>query len=135
MESYRQKHRLMNLRARTRQAGITVIGFLILACLVGVVGLAAIKVTPMYINNMRLSRTMTDVQGELNGTGANPQSIRVALAKRFSIEDIDLPQDAIKINQSRNGGYTLHIQYENRAPYAADLWLVVAFDKQVEIRR
>ena len=135
MESYRQRHRLTNPGARTRQTGITVIGFLILACLVGVVGLAAIKVTPMYINNMRLSKVLTDVQGDLNGKGTNPQGIRVELAKRFSIEDINLPEDSIKINQNRSGGYTLRIQYENRAPYAADLYLVVAFDKQVEIRR
>jgi Domain of unknown function (DUF4845) len=134
MESYRQEHRLTSPFARGRQTGITVIGFLILACLVGVVGLAAIKVTPMYINNMRLSKTLTDVQGELNGTGANPQSIRNALDKHFIVEDIDLPMDSIKIAQSSHG-YTLRIQYENRAPYAADLYLVVAFDKQVEIRR
>ena len=134
MESYRQGHRLTSPHARARQAGITVIGFLILACLVGVVGLAAIKVTPMYINNMRLSKTLTDVQGELNGQGANPQTIRNALDKHFIVEDIDLPKDSIKITQS-SAGYTLRIVYENRAPYAADLYLVVAFDKQVEIRR
>ncbi len=135
MESYRQTNRLMSPPGRARQTGITAIGFLILACLIGVVGLAVIKVTPMYLNNMRLAKSLTDVQTELNGTGANPQSIRVALAKRFSIEDINLPQDSIKINQSKAGGYSVRIQYENRAPYAADLWLVVAFDKQVEIRR
>ena len=135
MESYRQGHRLSNLSRRDRQTGITVIGFMILACLVGVVGLAAIKVTPMYINNMRLGKILTDVQGDLNGKGTNPQGIRNELYKRFSIEDIDLPPNDIVINQSRNGGYTVRIKYENRAPYAADLWLVVAFDKQVEIRR
>ena len=88
----------------------------------------------MYINNMRLSKTLTDVQGELNGQGANPQTIRNALDKHFIVEDIDLPKDSIKITQS-SAGYTLRIVYENRAPYAADLYLVVAFDKQVEIRR
>jgi hypothetical protein len=88
----------------------------------------------MYIKNMRLSTVLDDVQTELSGKGSTPSSIRVELAKRFSVEDIDLPADNIKINQSRNG-YSVRVQYENRAPYVADIWLVVAFDKQVEIRR
>jgi hypothetical protein len=29
----------------------------------------------------------------------------------------------------------VRIQYEERAPYVADIYLVVAFDKQVEIQR
>jgi len=133
MESYRKRHRVAPI-ARDRQRGVTVIGFLILAILFGIVGLAAIKVTPMYIKNMRLSKVLQDTQQELNGKGANPQNIRVEIAKRFSIEDINLPNDNIKINQSKNG-YTVRIQYENRVPYVADVWLLIVFDKQVEIRR
>jgi hypothetical protein len=29
----------------------------------------------------------------------------------------------------------LRVQYENRAPYVADIYLVVAYDRQVEITR
>lgn len=133
MESYRKGHR-MNIGARSRQRGVTVLGFLILAVLFGVIGLAAIKVTPMYIKNMRLSRVLQDTQEELNGKGPNPTSIRQEIAKRFSIEDINLPSDNIKITQSKSG-YTVRIQYENRVPYIADVWLLIVFDKQVEIRR
>lgn len=132
MESYRHGYRMRGVPRS--QAGITVLGFLIIATLLGVVGLGAIKVTPMYLQNMRLSTILTDVKRDLDGKGADQNSIRYALAKRFSIEDIDLPRDNLKISQSRDG-YSVRIQYENRAPYFADIWLVVAFDKQVEIRR
>ena len=133
MESYRKGYR-MSIGARNRQRGVTVLGFLILAALFGVIGLAAIKVTPMYIKNMRLSRVLQDTQQELNGKGANPGSIRSEIQKRFSIEDINLPSETIKVAQSKNG-YTVRIQYENRAPYIADVWLLIVFDKQVEISR
>jgi hypothetical protein len=113
---------------------MTVLGFLALAALFGVVALAVIKVTPMYIKNMRMSQVLRDTQHELNGKGVNAQNIRVEMAKRFSIEDINLPSDNVKIAQSANG-YTVRIQYENRVPYLADLWLLTVFDKQVEIRR
>lgn len=133
MESNRKTHRVAP-STRNAQRGMTVLGFLALAALFGVVGLAAIKVTPMYIKNMRLAQVLRDTEHELNGKGVNAQSIRVEIAKRFSIEDINLPQDNIKIAQSANG-YSVRIQYENRVPYVADLWLLTVFDKQVEIRR
>jgi hypothetical protein len=117
----------MNGVARHRQRGITVLGFL-------VIGLAGIKVTPMYIKNMRLSRVLQDAQTELAGKSPNPASIRNEIYKRFSIEDINLPNENVKIVQSKNG-YTVRIQYENRVPYIADIWLLIVFDKQVEIRR
>jgi len=120
--------------SRHAQAGVTALGFLVLASLFGVVGLAAIKVVPMYIKNARMDTILAEIQKELNGQGANPSSIRYAIAKRFSVEDINMDIDKIQIAQSKEG-YSLRIAYENRAPYVADIYLVVAYNKQVEIRR
>ena len=132
MESYRQRRRVSV--GRRRQAGITVIGFVILACLFGIVGLAALKLVPMYLQNMRLDTVLKDIKMELDGTGTTPPVIQRALAKRFDIEGITLPLDEVKITQGKTG-YEVRIQYENRAPYVANVWLMVAFDKQVEIKR
>jgi hypothetical protein len=119
---------------RHAQAGITALGFLILASLVGVVGLGVMKVTPMYIKNMRMDSILTDIERELSGQSATPQGIRAALARRFSVEDVNMDIDALKITQSKNG-YSLRVQYEERASYVADVYLLVAYDKQVEITR
>jgi hypothetical protein len=133
MESHRQRHRMMGA-TRHSQAGITALGFLILAVLFGAVGFAALKVTPMYIKNMRMDTILEDVKRDLSGNGPTPQSIRYELAKRFSVEDVDLDIDALKITQSKNG-FTLRVQYDERASYVANVYLVVAYDKQVEITR
>jgi hypothetical protein len=113
---------------------MTVLGFLILATLVGVVGLAALKVTPMYIKNMRMTTILDDVQRDLSGQSPTPVAIRQELARRFAVEDINLDIDGLKITQSRNG-FSLRVQYEERASYVADIYLLVAYDKQVEITR
>jgi hypothetical protein len=120
--------------SRRSQAGVTALGLLILATLVGVVGLAVLKLTPIYIKNMRMSTILDDVERELSGQNATPQSIRNELTRRFIVEDIRLGNDELKITQSR-GGYALRVQYEERAPYVSDIYLLVAFDKQVEITR
>jgi len=133
MESYRRGHR-MTVSTRHSQGGMTALGFIIIAALVGIVGLAALKVTPMYIKSMRMSTIMADVENDLSGQSPTAVTIRQELARRFSVEDINLDTDSLKITQSKNG-FTLSIQYEERAPYIADIYLLVAFDKQVEIRR
>jgi len=133
MESHRQRHRMTGA-TRHSQAGITALGFLILAMLVGVVGFAVMKVTPMYIKNMRMSTVLEDVKRDLSGQAPTPASIRNELARRFSIEDLNLDIEAMKITQSKTG-YTLRVQYDERASYIANMYLLVAYDKQVEITR
>ena len=133
MAPNRRGHR-MTASTRHAQAGMTALGFLILAALVGVVGLAVLKVTPMYIKNMRMDTIMTEVAKEMSGQGTTPAGIRNALQRRFAVEDIRMNDDEMKITQSKTG-YSLRVQYEERASYVADIYLVVAYDKQVEIVR
>ena len=133
MESHRNGHRMMG-SIKHSQAGITALGFLILAVLCGVVGLAVMKVTPMYIKNMRMTTILNDVKDQMSGQAPTPQTIRNELFRRFSVEDIALGNDEVKIAQSKNG-YSLQVRYENRASYLADIYLVIAYDKQVEITR
>ena len=126
----------MSLPVRRGQFGITTIGFLLLAVLVGVVGLGAIKLTPMYIKNMQLSKLLDGLQAQLpRGDGVSPAAIRSVIDKKCDIEGIELPKDSLKIAQSKSGGYDVHITYESRAPYVAGIYLLLEFDKQVEIHK
>ena len=133
MESNRQGRRLVTA-PRSRQRGITFLGLCILGVLVGVVGLACIKVVPMYVMDLKLSKALEGISEELNGKEVNPQSIQYALYKKFSVEDINLPKDSIKIAPSKNG-FSVRIQWENRAPYLGDVWLMIVYDKTVEIKK
>ena len=134
MESHRQGRRLV-IAPRARQRGITFIGLMILAVLVGIVGLAGLKLVPMYINDMKLSKALEGIQEEMNGKEVTVQSIQYALYKKFSVEDINnLPKDSIKIAPSKNG-FSVRIQYENRTAYLGDVWLMIVFDKTVEIHK
>ena len=133
MESHRQGRRLVTA-PRARQRGITLIGLVILAVLVGVVALAGIKLVPMYINDMKLSKALDGIQEELSGKEVTVQSIQYALYKRFSVEDINLPKDSIKVAPSKNG-FSVRIQWENRTSYLGDVWLMIVFDKTVEIHK
>lgn len=129
-------HRTANrmTRMRRRQTGVTAIGFICLASVFVIVGLAGLKIAPLYMQKMRVSTVLADVEKELSGNGSNPQNIRNALQNRFYIEGIKVPRENVSIKQVSTG-YQVHIEQENRTPFIADLWFVVMVDEQVEIRR
>jgi hypothetical protein len=133
MGPHRKSDRLSSC-IRRRQGGMTVIGFLFLAALVGIVGLGGIKVFPLYYTNLRIGRVMDDVRRDLEGTNTTPQAIRSELDRRFVVESVELPRQNVKIARM-DDGYQLRITYEGRTSYIGNVWLLVEFDKQVEIRR
>jgi len=53
MESHRRPYRLTGFGPR-RQAGISALGALLLATVFGSVGLAALKITPLYLESLRV---------------------------------------------------------------------------------
>ena len=134
MESNRQGYPVIGRMPRHRQAGITVIGFLILAAVFGTIGLAVLKIVPLYLEKMRVDRVLEDVQTELTAGGNSERSIRIALEQRFYVENLVVPPDEILIARAGDG-FTIRVVREARAPFAADLSFVVSIDRQVEIGR
>lgn len=125
----------MKRRAKNRQSGITLIGFLMLAAVFGLVGLAVLKIVPLYLEKMSVNTVLEDLQAELATGGNNATSIRIALENRFYVENLrPLQSDEFQIRREGEG-YTLAINRESREPFLADLYFVVVIDEQVEISR
>ena len=134
MESHRRPYRLAGPSHR-RQAGITTLGFLLLAVVFGSFGLAALKVAPLYLESIRLKTVLADLKEELDGGGTTTAgSLRLNLASRLYIEGIVLGPEAVKISPGTNG-YSVAVQYDNRTRFIGNIWFLVAADEQIEIRR
>jgi len=133
MESHRRPYRLAGPSHR-RQAGMTALGFLLLAIVFGSFGLAALKVTPLYLESIRLKTVLSDLKEELDGTGTTAGSVRLNLASRLYIEGMALGPEAVKITPGTNG-YDVLVQYDNRTRFIGNIWFLVAVDEQIEIRR
>jgi Tfp pilus assembly major pilin PilA len=135
MEPNRTGNQLIRSPRGSRQRGITVIGFLLLAVVFGVVGLAVLKIVPLYMEKMRVGTVLSDLQSELATGGNTAQGIRIALEQRMYVENLR-PLTANELNITREGeGYTVHVSRESREPFLADLFFVVVIDEQVEISR
>ena len=117
-----------------RQRGVTAIGWLILLIPFAIVIYAGIRLAPIYLNYMKVSRTLSQVADEYHtGNAATPDGMRDSIAKHFMVEEVDYP--TIKdISISRGAaGWEIEAAYYDQAPLFANITLQIAFDKTVTL--
>ena len=118
---------------RNRQLGVTAIGWLFLLTPLAVVVYAGIRLTPVYLNYMKVAKAMEGAVTELKAGGASPQSIRSTIDKHFEIDMVEYPTTKeMKITKD-GGSWVVESQYDDDAPLFANLSLHVTFDKKVKI--
>ena len=120
---------------RSRQTGITFIGWIILLIPLAICVYAGIRLAPIYLNYMKVARTLEQVKSEFKGgAGNDPGSvagIRSAIEKHLNIESVDYPElKDIKI--ARDGrAWTVSASSDDQAPLFANMFILVSFDKSV----
>jgi len=118
---------------RNRQLGVTAIGWLFLLTPLAVVVYAGIRLTPVYLNYMKVAKAMDGAVTELKAGGASPQSIRNTIDKHFEIDMVDYPTTKdMKITKD-GGVWLVESQYDDDAPLFANVSLHITFDKTVRI--
>jgi hypothetical protein len=119
---------------RQPQLGMTFIGLLCILALVGVIGYAGVRLVPVYLNYMKLARTMESAATEFKGESAGLDGVRKSLDRHWAIEDITaVDQKDIEITKD-DSGLQLHVAYDDTVPYIANISLSVHFDKTVKVQ-
>lgn len=117
-----------------RQRGMTFIGLLCILALAGVVVYAGIRLVPIYLNYMKIARTMDSVATEIKGENPDPAAIRTLIDRHFTIEDpTNVEAKDIEITRD-DSGVRMHVAYDDAVPYVANVSLSVHFDKTVKVR-
>jgi Tfp pilus assembly protein PilE len=120
---------------RRKQQGMTLIGMVIVALIAGVFVLAGIRLTPVYLEYMKVDSALKSMKSDLDGSNAGPGQIRTSLERRFDIESVrNLRAKDIKIERTANG-YRVEADYEGRTVFIGNLYFVVDFDTSVEVTR
>jgi hypothetical protein len=113
-----------------RQRGMTFLGLLILVAFVGMFVFAGIKLAPAYLEYMEVNKALESLKTDGGGT---PQSFRLALEKRFDIEDIK-SLDWRDVEITRDGqDWVVHAAYQYTTEFVGNVGFVVNFDKTVVI--
>jgi hypothetical protein len=120
---------------RQHQQGMTFIGLMCILVLAGVVVYAGIRLAPLYLNYMKVARTMEAAAAEYKSGSGDIQGVKTSLDRHWNVEDITgLDYKEIEITKDENGGLQLHVAYDDSAPYVANVSLAVHFDKTVKVQ-
>jgi anaerobic selenocysteine-containing dehydrogenase len=119
---------------RRHQHGMTFIGLLCILVLVGTIGYAGLRLVPLYLNYMKVARSMDAAAADAKGENPDPGTLRNSLERHWEIEDITGVdyKDVEVVKDER--GIALHVAYDDSAPYIANVSLAVHFDKTVKVR-
>ena len=121
---------------RSKQRGITFIGWILLLTPLAICVYAGIRIAPIYLNYMKVARSLEQVKTEWKGGGdqGNSQAaVRTALEKHLNIESVDFP-DVKDLKITRNGkSWVVNAAYDDQAPLFANISILIGFDKTVTI--
>jgi Tfp pilus assembly major pilin PilA len=119
---------------KSKQAGITLIGFLVVLAVVGFFGYMAMKLIPAYSEFMGVTKAMTQVSTE-GVDGKSLDEIRRNLLFKMDFQYVDdatvQPQD---ITIERSNGTELHVAYDKQIPFIYNIDFLVHFEKSVPLQ-
>ena len=125
-------------RGRTalrRERGMTTLGLIILVAFVGLFAFAGIRLTPVYLNYMKVLGVINGVHEEFDGANPTRSAIRSSISRRFDVESVsELTAREVTVT-TVDGGFEVRAQYNHVAPFIANVSFSVAFDKAVLVRR
>jgi hypothetical protein len=125
-----EKHRSMH-----RQSGMTTLGLAILVTFIGLFVFAALRLTPVYLNYMKVAGVVSGVYEEFDGAGATRPMIRKSISRRFDIESVsEISAKDVEVKVV-DGGFEVAAVYSHKANFIANVSFVVDFDKRVVVRK
>jgi hypothetical protein len=114
---------------------MTTLGVVILVSFLGLFAFAGIRLTPIYLNYMKVAGVVSGVQKEFDGANATRSSIRSSISRRFDIESVgELTAKDVTVTKVASG-HEIAATYSHKAPFIANVSFIVDFDKRAIIRR
>jgi len=121
---------------KSKQSGITLIGFLVVMAIVGFLAYMGMKLLPSYSEYMGVVKAMNQVTTE--GTnGKSLDEIRRGLMFKMGFQYVDdatiKPAD-ITIVRNSGGANQLRVAYDKQIPFMYNIDFLLHFDKSVPLQ-
>ena len=121
---------------KSKQSGITLIGFLIVIAVVGFFAYMAMKLLPSYSEYMGVVKAMNQISTE--GTnGKSLDEIRRDLMFKMNfqyVDDATIKPTNITIKRDTGGVSSLHVVYDKQIPFMYNIDFLLHFDKSVPLQ-
>jgi hypothetical protein len=112
---------------KSRQRGLTMIGFLFVAAVLVMVAMLGLKLIPAYIDFFTVQKMLSSMGGDSSLGSKSNAELREDFVRRASIDNVTVvkPED---LDIDRSGGVpVISVDYEFRTPLVHNITLVVDF--------
>jgi hypothetical protein len=118
-----------------RQRGIGMFGFIGLMGLIGFFALVTMKVVPLYLNQMKVSKSVHQVAQDPDNADKDPHWIYDRLERRWDVEDTKLiDSKEVKLVKLKDGRRALTYDYDARVNLFYNIYVVVNFKAEEPMR-
>ena len=121
--------------SKSQQKGITTLGFIILMIFIGLVGFGVLRLTPMYLNYMKIVGVVNGVQGEFEGQKPTRGLLRSSIVRRFDVESVSVIKATDVTITPVDGGMEVAAVYDHTSPFIGNISFTVHYDKTELVRR
>ena len=120
---------------KQKQRGITMLGFLMVLCLVIFFAFCAMKIVPMYIEYYSVKKALASIANEQSASATSKDAIRALFARHLKIDYVKIIKpDMLKI-EATDSGFNLTVDYERREELIANLDVVGRFHAEQAVVR
>ncbi len=121
---------------RSKQGGMTLLGFIIVLAVAGVFAYVGMKLVPMYTEFFSVKTAMKDLANDPGIVDQDPAKIRDLFFRKLyiSYSDDNIKQNDIKLTR-QDGGWLMEVSYEVRKPLIANLDVVARFNRSELLSR
>ena len=120
---------------RSRERGMTTVGFLILVAFVGLFAFAALRLSTVYLNYIKVAGVLDGVYEEFDSQNPTRAAIRTSIGRRFDVESVSEITERDIVVTADSGGFLVKANYEHTTPFIGNIHFTVIFDKEVLVRR
>ncbi|KAB7627558.1 DUF4845 domain-containing protein [Alkalilimnicola sp. S0819] len=118
-----------------RQAGMTLIGWLLVFIFIAFSALIAMRLVPVYLNAQAVGSILQAVENDRQYSAADRARVLDTIRKRLQINDIDAVERDDIVFEQVTGGLQVTIEYEDRVKLVGNLDAVARFRKTALIPR
>lgn len=119
------------MRLRKQQAGMGMLGWLIVLGIASFALTCFFKIGPVYLEYWQVKKAIDLVIEDSRGSSMSTDALLTAIEKQLNVSTIEfIKKKDLKVTGS-NGERQLSANYEKRVPLIANIDVVVKFDKLV----
>jgi hypothetical protein len=114
-----------------RQQGMSLIGLILVAILIGFIALVVMKTVPLYLADQKLTTIFRNLEEQ---SVSSPAEIRKTIEKQLYINEVDDHFESEDFDiRPVSGGYQVTYNYDGRAKLFANLSILAEFRHQARV--